>query len=442
VKPTATAMLALARLTSVAGLVAAGACALQAQTNAFPEFQVSGALDYFACLAQSVAGESLTNAEVAFMLARIRSQLGRKDEAEQLARQALQNAPSHPEVRVFLADLLIRQDRMEEAKECLRDALNQQPPVSGVYHRLGMVLDRLGDHQGAREVFATAVRLSPDQAMPRLLLGRLLLDDGKAGEAKVQLALACRLDPALAGAQYALAEALTRLGEEEAARASRRTFRELQQQEKARLEAASAAYDSERELRALAATFHVELALLLGRRGQESLAESHLRQAIKVAPAEPPAYEILSRFYLRNQRLAEARRLLEELVRLRPRRVSDHVNLGTLLLQLQDDQAAVKELKRALELDANQPQALHNLARHYLARREETAEALALAQRLVRLEPSGASYDLLGWASYANGQTNEALAAAARAVEKEPANPAYRERYQRLRQGATGEPRN
>jgi Flp pilus assembly protein TadD len=91
-------------------------------------------------------------------------------------------------------------------------------------------------------------------------------------------------------------------------------------------------------------------------------------------------------------------------------------------------------LRRALELDPAQPAALNNLARHYLGARREPAEALDLAQRLADVQPTAASYDLLGWALYVNGRTNEARTAAARAVELDPANRVYRERLERLGQ--------
>jgi len=58
-----------------------------------------------------------------------------------------------------------------------------------------------------------------------------------------------------------------------------------------------------------------------------------------------------------------------------------------------------------LELDPKQPGALGNLARFYLSSRQDLPEALGLCRRLVDSQPTAASYDLLGWACYANGLT-------------------------------------
>jgi tetratricopeptide (TPR) repeat protein len=173
---------------------------------------------------------------------------------------------------------------------------------------------------------------------------------------------------------------------------------------------------------------------LLGQ-GAENTAESHLMQALRIAPNHLAAHEMLATFYLRKDRWLEAKPVLAEWARLAPNELAAHLNLGTALLQLKDPSGAA-ELRRALEIEPRQIQALNNLARFYLTSRQQLPEALALSQRLVALQPKGASYDLLGWALFSNGKTNEALKAAAEAVAKEPANPTYRQRYERLMQVA------
>ncbi|MCZ7639955.1 MAG: hypothetical protein M5U12_30250 [Verrucomicrobia bacterium] len=92
-------------------------------------------------------------------------------------------------------------------------------------------------------------------------------------------------------------------------------------------------------------------------------------------------------------------------------------------------------MKQALELDPQQPAALNNLARLYLGTGAQRSAALELSRRLVEVQPVAASYDLLGWALYANGLTNEARVAAGKAVELDPTNTMYRARLQRLGAG-------
>ena len=403
-----------------------------AEPGAFPEFRPDAARDYLQAVVQGVQDSVGEGPDACYALARVRSQLGEKEAAERWARQALERDPRRPEIQVFLAEMLILQDRMAEAVGFLRQALALKPDNPGGHYRLGMALDRLGDREGARHALETAVRHAPEDATTRLVLGRLLLDQGEVREAAVNLQKACQLDPELSGAFYALSQAQGRLGETESARRSLETFRALKQREKAELDARNASYDDARFMRTLAAGFHTEVAGLLLRQQQAALAEAHLRQAVLIAPAEPAAYDMLAGLLVKARKLAEARGLCEALVRLRPHQATAHVNLGTLLLQLGDHPAALQALRRALELDPAQPAALNNLARYYLGARREPAEALDLARRLADVQPTAASYDLLGWAWFVNGKTNEARTAAARAVELDPANRVYRERYQRL----------
>jgi predicted Zn-dependent protease len=295
-----------------------------------------------------------------------------------------------------------------------------------------MVLDRLGDRPAAWEAFETAIRLDPKDATGRLLLGRLLLDQDQAKEAASQLERACQLDSKLAGAYYALSQARSRLGDSTGAQDSLKTYQELREREKAALDVQNAAIDSEKGMRILAAGFHTELAsfLLLHQRSTE--AEKHLLQAVRIAPLEPRAYEMLSTIFLRAGRLTEARGVCEDLARLWPDRAIYRSNLGTLLLQLREPAPALEALKRALALDSKQPVALANLARFYLSTRQELPEALDLCRRLVDVDPSAANYDLLGWALYANGQVEAARQASAQAVARDPGNAVYRERQQKL----------
>jgi len=268
------------------------------------------------------------------------------------------------------------------------------------------------------------------------LLGRLLLDQGQPREALSQLKRATEIDAGLANAYYALYQAQQQLGDADAAKKTLETFQQLKQKEKAAMDKQNSAYDNDQLMRGLTADFHSEAGKLLSRQGKTTLAEAHLQQAIRVAPQEPRGYETLGEFYIKQSRLQQARKVFEDLVRLRPNQVGYRVNISTLLLQLKDYAAAVKELKLSLELDPNEPTALKNLAQLYLNTHQDLPEALALCQRLVAIEPAAANYGLLGAACYQNGKTNEAIEATAKALEKDPSNPVYSERLRRLRKSA------
>ncbi len=398
----------------------------------FPEFKPHEGRDYLHTVIQTIETQTNTTGAILFSLARIRGQLGESEEAERWARKAMLQGPKRSDVQLFLAEMFIKQDRMEEAARFLRGALELQSEFPGAQCSLGMVLDRLGDRKGAKKAFQTAIWQAPKDALPRLLLGRLLSDDGQAQDAVRILQEACQLDPKLAGAFYALSQAQSQIGEAASAQESMATFHALKRQEKAELDSRNSSYDDEKFMRALTAGFHRETAGLYLRQNQSALAEAHLRQSVRIAPADPLAHEALAHLLVGAGRLREARSEYEALVVLRSERAAYWVNLGILQSELKEYGAAEKSMGRALELDSKQTVAMFHLARCYLSTRTELPKALQISQQLVALAPTAAHYDLLGWAFYANGQTNAALAATSQAVERDPTNTVYRQRQRRL----------
>jgi tetratricopeptide (TPR) repeat protein len=397
-----------------------------------PSYQPEIARNYLGTIIPRVEPELGTGAEALFALARVRRQLGELDEARRLARLALAQDAGRAEIHSFLAGLYLHEDRMEEGAEALKEALELRPDHAPDTRRLGMVLDHLGDRQGALACLERALAAAPQDAITRLVLGRLLLDLGEAGKAAEQLRTACELDPEQGGAFYALAEAQTRLGDTAGARESLARFQVLKRQEREAYDLKHKTYDDAVFMRTLVSGFHTEVAGLLIRQRRPGAAEPHLRQAISIAPESIASHEMLAALLLQEGRRKEAREVCATLVRIAPEQPVYRANLGMILLQLNEVEAGAEELRRALELDPGQPEALNNLARFYLGTRRQLAEALAMSRRLAEIRPSAASFDLLGWALYANGRTEEARAAAAQAVEREPGNPVYRERLRRL----------
>ena len=415
-------------------LVFAASWRALAQTDAFPAFDVRTARDYLARVSSEFLEQVNTNAEATFIVARLESELGRKDRAEQLAKLSLSLDPNRAEVHQFLASLFIRKDQLEDAAVELRNAVRIDPTITPGYSQLGMVLDRLGERNAARRAFEEAVHSSPKQATSRLLLGGLLLDEGELDEAITQLEEACRLDPLSPNPCYALFQARQKHGDKEAAEQVLRHFQELKQREETATDVHNAATDNSNDVRAVTASFHVAAAVLLGRQGKQASAEKHLVQATRVAPAETKAYELLAQMYLTEGRSSDARSAMETLTRLSPKQPAYGVNLATLLLRLKQGPEAIAEFNRVLAINPDEPAALNNLARYFLGTRRNLPDALLLCRRLVSAEPKGANYDLRGWALYSNGRTNEAVAACKEAVRLDPRNETLQAHFNRIRQ--------
>ncbi|MCP5517295.1 MAG: tetratricopeptide repeat protein [Verrucomicrobiales bacterium] len=432
-RTSATRISARPRAVAVVSLLLLAACLRALDGPApFPAFDAGSASAYLQEVAGRLAQEMADDPKAIELEARVLGELGLVEEAERLTGLALERSGGRADLAVSLADLRIRQSRLSAAQAAIEQGLRRDPAVPGGYRRLGMIRDRQGDRVGARAAFEEAVRREPTDATAHLLLGQLLLDDAEPADAIEQLEAACRLAPDSANGFYALAQAQVRSGDREAARQTLVSFRRLKEAEQRRADALNAGRDDARAMQNLAGGFHVEAAELLLARGRSAAAGAHLTQAIAVQPEAVKARERLGLLRLREGRPAEAREHFEQLVRLEPDEARHHANLGTLLLQLEDVTTAVPVLRRALELDPRQPQALNNLARWLLARSRQVDEALALCRRLVEVQSTAANHDLLAWACYANGRADEAREASARSVALAPDNPVYRERLRRL----------
>ena len=90
---------------------------------------------------------------------------------------------------------------------------------------------------------------------------------------------------------------------------------------------------------------------------------------------------------------------------------------------LDDWPGAEADLRRALELDPDQPQVLNDLGYGLAERGERLPEALELLEEAVAQDPtSGAIADSLGWALFRLGRHEEAVAALERAILLLPAD--------------------
>jgi tetratricopeptide (TPR) repeat protein len=321
------------------------------ETIVFPEFTVPAAQSYLQAQSSSFQSQAGAGAESCFVLARLQNNLGHQDEAERLARQALGFDPNHADIHSFLGRIFLGEGRLEDAAASFRKALELDPKVSGNYRRLGMVLDQLGDHDGARKAFSACLELAPNDATAQLMLGRLLLDQGDPADAIGHLKKACELDGTSVNAFYVLSQAQNKIGDKEAARQTLNTFQQLRVGDKASLIAQDALYDNDKQMRHVAEQFHMDAADFFFEHGRQDLAESHLKQAIVVAPGEIQACEILARIYIRGRReLPEALELSRRCVTLQPTAANYDLVAQACYLNGQSDEARAASAQ-AVRLD-------------------------------------------------------------------------------------------
>lgn len=105
--------------------------------------------------------------------------------------------------------------------------------------------------------------------------------------------------------------------------------------------------------------------------GLPDKAIAQLHTALKERSAVPYAHSMLGAEYLRMKRIPEAISELEQALTLLPRNVPDRSNLGYALFLSGDLDRAESEVRKALELDCNNPKTRKVLSKILEARRIE-----------------------------------------------------------------------
>jgi len=295
-----------------------------------------------------------------------------------------------PGVLSFVAFLALRQEDALDRARLLAESGRLAEAVSFLESRnraearapelayLAELHSAAGALPQAASALQRALELAPGEDGLRVTLGAMLYELRKYEEAKAELELAIARRPADARAHYYLAavyRGLLRL--DLAERAARRAI-ELSPPP------ARAPLDSVEPLPAVAAR-HL-LAEIRFELGED--VEPVLREVLAVEPQHASARYLLAQSHRRSGRAAEA---AEELVRFdRTKRADSHLVQGLGLARLGRSEAALVELRLALEANPDDPRALFLLARELLraGRREDAAPLLA---RLLALRPDAAS---------------------------------------------------
>lgn len=130
----------------------------------------------------------------------------------------------------------------------------------------------------------------------------------------------------------------------------------------------------------------------------------------------------------REERFADAQKAYDTAIAMIPTPSPQHWALfysrGICHERLGNFDAAEVDMRRALELEPNQPQVLNYLGYSFVDRGEKLDEALSMIQRAVAGQPdSGYILDSLAWAYYRLGRYDEALTPMEQASLLEPVDP-------------------
>ncbi len=276
--------------------------------------------------------------------------------------------------------------RWDDAKSEYGKAVALDPKLAQAHLNLGLVLlDR--DPAAAVEPFRHTAELQPDQARPLFLLGLAYEKSGNIANAIEQYQAAQRLEPKSFDIRFALGRALLRAGRAPEAETQFHEAVELQKdsaparlgladslQAQKKLEPAVDAFadylrlqPQDRETRRQRASILIDLG-----RYEQGLAELDGSDASGQPSLE--SYKLRAEIYLRQSKWTEAADTLQKALQVAPADAELHARLGKVWLEKRDSAAAERELRRALQIDANWTEALRDLvAVYYLSEHYQAA---------------------------------------------------------------------
>ncbi|MDR0577829.1 MAG: tetratricopeptide repeat protein [Candidatus Accumulibacter sp.] len=272
----------------------------------------------------------------------------------------LRDAPDNPEILYSAAMLALQFDDRALAETRLERyvALGKAPDSDSAHYYLGQIAE---DGQRIDEAMSRYARVvSGQHYLPaRTRLARLLFAQGKSDEGR-ELLRSARTDKPEERVQLQIAEAaLLR----EAGRV-REAFDFLEQRLAERPENAELMYES---------------ALLAERLNDVALMETRLRRLIELRPDNPMAYNALGYAYAdRNERLPEARQLIEKALSLSPDDAAILDSMGWVLFRLGDLREALSYLERSYDRHEDPEIAAHLGEVLWTMGRQEDAKRLLL----------------------------------------------------------------
>lgn len=360
---------------------------------------------------------------------------GQSEQATRHLQKCLELNPGMAEAYEVLALIEYEKGNPEETARLCRESLSRGSPNSDLLNRLGRALMDLGQTDEAIRALQRSVALPRPTSESHYLLGQAFLQSGDPARAKEAFLKAIALLPDHTQAFFGLYTASMRLGQTEEASRAREQFQRLEATDRRALADRNAQQETMTGLpqvqRTVARTFF-GAAQVHRAHGQSGPSAELYRRAALLDPDHPTYRAALEAHYVQQNALAEGVGVFQQLIAVQPDCALNFFYLGRLQGRLQQFEAAEQSFRRVQKLIPDWPPSYRALAELYLRSDRQHVSALAMARRLVELEPSGPHLYVLAVACRKNNDRSGAAEAIKRAIALVPGEARYREYLQQL----------
>jgi len=229
---------------------------------------------------------------------------------------------------------------LDQARSCLDQALEAAPDMPDVHFGLGLLEEESGDSELARHHYQQAIEHDPRHARAQTNLGLLLKLAGDLGQAEGHFRAAISSDPALPEAQVNLANLLQQTG---------------------RAGEAEAAYRQALTLEPALAEAHQNLSGVLLWQNRIPEALQFALKARQFAPDSAATHNTLGAVYKATQQTGKAIDCFQRAVDATHDNAVYHANLAGALVDARRLDDAREQFAKAIELDAELPDAHYGL---------------------------------------------------------------------------------
>lgn len=321
-----------------------------------------------------------------------------------------------------------------EAERRFKATVASDRTVLRLIDAYGRFLSGRGDNDGAKKLYRAFNEAAPNNPLVVSALAELdagktlapLIRDAQAGAgealyglvslgnrqgdelaAMIYLRLSLTLGPDNMPAIFTLAEIYERLQQEEAA---------------------IAVYDGVADGSPLRLAADVRAAALLEKLGKKQEANAHLQQVVDAHPQNPDALTALADLQRSRKLYAESAatytRALDLVTKPARSQWAVYYCRGIANERSKNWSKAESDLKRALELNPDQPEVLNYLGYSWVDQGVNLDEAFRMLRRAVDLDGrNGYVVDSLGWSYYRLGRYDEAVKELEKAIDLKPADP-------------------